>query len=127
MMIVTRGFGSHSSLVTSGFGPPPPVAVDIGHLFFKRGGTRSKEYKGLPEDLTKELRSDIYTVTAALMSINGKAPKEEIIGSAKGSVDWDDIFKVSSEPLKLFGKIRVGKTNPRNSIIINVDKVVKKK
>ena len=126
-MIVTRGFGAHSSPVTSGFGPPPPVAVDLDRFFFKRGGTRSKEYNRIPEDLTKELRSDIYTVTAALVSINGKQPRYEIKGVAKGSVDWDSTFKVSSEPLKLFGKIRVGKTNPRNGIIINVDKVIKKR
>ena len=102
--------------------------VDIGdEFFFNRGATRSKPYPGLPEDLTKELRSDIYTVTAKLMSINGKVSRYQIEGSDKGSIDWDSDFKVSSEPLKLFGKVRVGKTNPRNSIFINVERVIKKK
>mgnify|MGYP003115582972 CR=1 FL=1 len=126
-MIITRGFGAHPSLVTGGFGPPPPVIVDLDFIFRGDGRSSKRARRQPKEDLTREIRSDIYTVTAQLVQINGKTPRKKVSGVSKGSIEWDSDFIVKSEPLKLFGKVRVGKTNPRNNIFISVDKVIKKR
>jgi hypothetical protein len=113
MSLITRGMGSRSTLVTSGFGPPPPVVTTQGSKP-KKTGRRSPAHKIDP--------IDINTVSARLLSVNRKNMNLIISGKERSFIDRRDKFSVNVK-----GKITITKTSPTRNIFINVLNVFKKK
>tara|TARA_R110001583_G_scaffold48919_10_gene153124 strand:+ start:905 stop:1246 length:342 start_codon:yes stop_codon:yes gene_type:complete len=113
MSLITRGMGSRSTLITSGFGPELATAEQEHHNP-KKTGRRSPAHKIDP--------IDIYTVSARLLSVNRKNMNLIISGKERSFIDRRDKFSVNVK-----GKITITKTSPTRNIFINVLNVFKKK
>ena len=117
MSLITRGFGTSSSIITAGFGPPAATSSTVIPL---PRGRRSPAQK---DELRKRIQSvDVYTISAKLMSINNKSLSQPIVERIRGAVDHSDKFYIKTK-----GKVRIIKTTPISNIFINVSNVFRKK
>ena len=120
--LLTRGLGPVSTLVTAGFGPPPPVTATVETVIQPKGGRRNKSIYEIGIEADPRVSIDWYTVTAELMSVNGIRDSYFLRNTVKGGVDSSSEFKINQ-----MGKVRIVKTTPINNIFINVSHVFKKK
>ena len=112
MSLITRGFGVNSALVVQGFGPPPSSAPPVSgsqKVFWP--GRRSKLYDHLAESLY--VRN--YAVSAQILSINGVSLDHIKPSRVEGKIDEREAYKVLLDE-----NVYVQKTNPENSIFINI-------
>ena len=110
--------GNSHNLVTSGFGPvqvPTPTASTT--VLPDVHGRRSPLY----EELAKNLFVESYTATAMLSQVNGEKITHNRFQKVMVENDTRDTFRV--RPVE---KVRVNKTNGRESIFIKVLNIFKR-
>ena len=115
MSLITRGMGETQRLVTRGFGGELSTVTSA--VIPDIHGRRSPLY----EELAKNLLVDSYSITSMLLQVNGKKMKYEKPNRLLAENDTRDSFRVKSTE-----KVRVNKTNAKESIFIRVLNVFKR-
>ena len=119
MSIVLRGMGSDQALILQGFGPPPSVVAKAVEAVITQPRGRSR--KPLYDELAKSLWVESYVIKASLHEVNGEKIQDRL--DKKFILENDTRESFSVKPTE---KVRITKTNAKESILIKVLNIFKR-